>query len=387
MLLDQQGTEWDILCSDEPRPVPPDNYSSMTQEDRLDGWKQIADHLKVSQKTAHRWEKEDNLPVIRRNKRRNGPVLAKKSALDAWLHGAVEATVLEDNQLVAKGRSDRILWTYNFPNAIRHPSPEDIEWRIQRVDFHSNSERGVLVAVRFLAGKTDTITIFPHRAGLSGCSKPIHNCLIAMEIPSKKLGPSGMSLSLLHLRGAPYGPHWHMRQVGQVAYCASISTVRRPFNLRMREMSNGFAMYHRPKEGISSFAARTTHSISHLSGVSESAIHRRVPRREGAHDINTQTPRLTVRENMFSSQGPNSSVHARSPTVTHQECVSIRTISLLKSRPEVMAAPFFTTSLRSWSPSMSFRVEVMNSDTKTWRLQERSIILGRTARSWTDRLH
>jgi hypothetical protein len=132
----------------------------MTQEDHLDGWKQIADHLKVSQKTAHRWEKDDNLPVIRRNKRRNGPVFAKKSALDAWLHGAIEAAVLEDNRLVAKGRSDRILWTFNFPDRIRQPSPADIEWRVQRVDLHGNGERGVLVAVRFLGGRADTLYYF-----------------------------------------------------------------------------------------------------------------------------------------------------------------------------------------------------------------------------------
>jgi hypothetical protein len=135
-------------------------------EDRLDGWKQIANYLKASEKTAHRWEKYDNLPVIRRNKRRNGPVLAKKSALDAWLHGAVESTVLEDNRLVAMGREDRILWTHTFPDVIRRPSAEDLEWRIQRVDLHGNGERGVLVAVRFLVGKPDTLYYFSSQGKL-----------------------------------------------------------------------------------------------------------------------------------------------------------------------------------------------------------------------------
>ena len=134
---------------------------SMQQDDLLNGWKEIADYLKVDRKTAQRWEASDNLPILRPEKRRKGPVLAKKSALDAWLQGTLERTVLEDQRLVALGRSDKILWTHTFPKPLRRFTKEELEWRIRRVDLHGKGDRGVLVTARFLApGGPDTIYYF-----------------------------------------------------------------------------------------------------------------------------------------------------------------------------------------------------------------------------------
>ncbi len=134
---------------------------SMADNDLLNGWKAIADYLDVNPKTARRWENSDALPIFRPERRRKGPVLAKKSALDAWIQGSLEKTVLEDKRLVALGRSDRILWTHVFPEPLRPFTREELEWRVQRVDLHGNGDRGVLVTARFLApGSPDAMYYF-----------------------------------------------------------------------------------------------------------------------------------------------------------------------------------------------------------------------------------
>ena len=62
-------------------PLPTD--ASPTGE-RLDSWKAIAAYLKRSVRTAHRWEKQESLPVHRQLHRDLGSVFAYKSELDAW---------------------------------------------------------------------------------------------------------------------------------------------------------------------------------------------------------------------------------------------------------------------------------------------------------------
>lgn len=61
----------------------------MTQptRDRLDGWKEIADHLGKSVRTAQRWEEEHGLPVHRlaeADDRKGASVMAFADELDAW---------------------------------------------------------------------------------------------------------------------------------------------------------------------------------------------------------------------------------------------------------------------------------------------------------------
>jgi hypothetical protein len=61
------------------------------QEDRLDSWKEIADHLKREVRTASRWERERGLPVHRAPGGKRGAIYAYRSEIDAWLKKPVEA--------------------------------------------------------------------------------------------------------------------------------------------------------------------------------------------------------------------------------------------------------------------------------------------------------
>ena len=135
--------------------------ASMKDEDLLNGWKAIAAHLKISEKQARRWEKYDNLPIIRPQKRRRGPVFADKRALDAWIQGPLARTTLDDRSLLAFDKSDRLLWSYEFPGSLRRFTADELAWRIQRADLQGDGDRGLLVTVRFAIGdKPDTIYYF-----------------------------------------------------------------------------------------------------------------------------------------------------------------------------------------------------------------------------------
>ncbi len=119
------------------------------QDDILNGWKEIGSYLHISEKNARRWELTDKLPILRPEGRKKGPVLARKSSLDAWLQGALIRVTLDGNRLVGFGRAERIIWTYEFPMSLRQFTPDDFEWRLQRILVAEN-DRGVLVTVRFV---------------------------------------------------------------------------------------------------------------------------------------------------------------------------------------------------------------------------------------------
>lgn len=52
--------------------------------ERLNSWKEIAAHLRVSVRTAQRWEKSENLPARRHRHAAADSVFAYRSELDAW---------------------------------------------------------------------------------------------------------------------------------------------------------------------------------------------------------------------------------------------------------------------------------------------------------------
>ncbi|MDP8981206.1 MAG: hypothetical protein M3O35_11505 [Acidobacteriota bacterium] len=52
-------------------------------EDKLDSWKEIADHLKRQVRTVSRWERERGLPVHRIPGGKRGTVYAYRSEVDA----------------------------------------------------------------------------------------------------------------------------------------------------------------------------------------------------------------------------------------------------------------------------------------------------------------
>lgn len=59
-------------------------------ETRLTGWKRVADYLGCSERTARRWEKEENLPVHRQLHESRGLVFAIPSELDVWIASRTE---------------------------------------------------------------------------------------------------------------------------------------------------------------------------------------------------------------------------------------------------------------------------------------------------------
>jgi hypothetical protein len=132
------------------------------EHDLLNGWKQIAAHLECSEKTAQRWAKTGDLPILKPVSRsKKPPVLASKRALNTWLKGGIEHALLTDIQLIALDKQAHILWSHEFQNTLRSYSPEELEWRLRIVDLDGNGERGVLFAARFLTqSNPDTLFYF-----------------------------------------------------------------------------------------------------------------------------------------------------------------------------------------------------------------------------------
>jgi hypothetical protein len=137
--------------------------SRTTNDDLLSGWKEIANYLHCSTKTAQRWEESDELPTIRPEKTTSlkGPVFASRRALDLWLKGSIGKVVLTDDQLIAFGRGSKPLWARQFPSRLRGYSPEELAWRLQIVDLPGSGDKGVLVAVQLDSAKeAENLTYF-----------------------------------------------------------------------------------------------------------------------------------------------------------------------------------------------------------------------------------
>lgn len=66
------------------RDSPPTPAKGAHDADLLDGWKDIADHLGKSVRTAQRWEAEFNLPVHRLGRRDGEGIYAYRSEIDKW---------------------------------------------------------------------------------------------------------------------------------------------------------------------------------------------------------------------------------------------------------------------------------------------------------------
>jgi TolB-like protein len=62
----------------------PSERQKASAADRLDSWKEIAEYLRRSVRTVHRWESEEGLPVHRHLHESSGTVYAFKHELDTW---------------------------------------------------------------------------------------------------------------------------------------------------------------------------------------------------------------------------------------------------------------------------------------------------------------
>jgi hypothetical protein len=77
---------------------------------RLDGWKEIAGYLGVSERTARRWEINEGLPISRHVHEERGTVFSTSEALDAWRAGRLKITAARQDVVPAKPVSRR--WLY-----------------------------------------------------------------------------------------------------------------------------------------------------------------------------------------------------------------------------------------------------------------------------------
>ncbi len=129
--------------------------------DILKGWKDIGVYLGCSEKTAYRWWKKRDLPILTLVSRsEKAPILASKRALDAWLKGGIEHVLISSSTLTVLDKQERLLWSHEFPHALREYRPEETEWRLRIVDLEKTGERGVLFAARFLSASTPDILFY-----------------------------------------------------------------------------------------------------------------------------------------------------------------------------------------------------------------------------------
>jgi TolB-like protein/Flp pilus assembly protein TadD len=70
-----------------PNPAHPSGLSGdgSAQDEPLDSWKEIANHLRRSLQTVRRWERQEGLPVHRHQHGKQATVYAYKREIDAWL--------------------------------------------------------------------------------------------------------------------------------------------------------------------------------------------------------------------------------------------------------------------------------------------------------------
>lgn len=77
-------------------PLAPLPRACPALDDKLDGWKAIADHLGKTVKTAQRWERDLGLPIRRVGSGPAGPsysVFAYTSEINEWLDGSSISSV------------------------------------------------------------------------------------------------------------------------------------------------------------------------------------------------------------------------------------------------------------------------------------------------------
>ena len=83
---------------------------------RLQGWKEIADTLGVTVRTAQRWEHDADLPVHRILRSRKAPVFAIRSDIGAWQTRLAAVGPVRDEPRPAAVTPRR---------QLHHPGPDD----------------------------------------------------------------------------------------------------------------------------------------------------------------------------------------------------------------------------------------------------------------------
>lgn len=82
--------------------------SSVSDQDRLDSWKEIASYVKRQIRTVQRWEITEGLPIHRHQHSKHGSVYAYKSEIEVWWkarQGASKQRHPEPGQMPARSKA------------------------------------------------------------------------------------------------------------------------------------------------------------------------------------------------------------------------------------------------------------------------------------------
>lgn len=71
---------------------------SQNHNGRLVGWKRISNHLGCSERTARRWEREEELPILRQQHNTQSTVYAHIGELDDWLKSRSSGSVVKPDR-------------------------------------------------------------------------------------------------------------------------------------------------------------------------------------------------------------------------------------------------------------------------------------------------
>jgi len=94
--------------------LPERSGNSSIAHDRLDGWKEIAAHLRRSVRCVQRWERKEGLPVLRHQHAKGATVYAYRHEVDQWWE---------------KGRADVSVAWKDRADSTRQPAHGEISHR------------------------------------------------------------------------------------------------------------------------------------------------------------------------------------------------------------------------------------------------------------------
>jgi hypothetical protein len=117
----------------------------MTLNDRLDGWKVIADFLHESIRNAQRQRRDKGLPV---HGEPGEIVWASKKEIDEWRVRPIRSAILSGDQLTAVDALGKTVWIRPLPGALEYRD-EELNWRVQVIRLLGQTKPSVLVACRF----------------------------------------------------------------------------------------------------------------------------------------------------------------------------------------------------------------------------------------------
>ena len=101
---------------------------AVSQDDRLDSWKEIANFLNKDPRTAQRWERERGLPVHRYPGDKSGGVFAYKSEIEAWWLTDIGAQTFNEPAVSTEAENRRELLD------------ETEEYELERPTYDGNDE-------------------------------------------------------------------------------------------------------------------------------------------------------------------------------------------------------------------------------------------------------